>query len=818
MSIILKHIFRNIKEHKARSFLIFLALFVSTCVLIINIVLPDEIYLKIEDTFKTIYGNSDISISTVEEFKLEDINFNDTEYDYLGFNSIEALDDNNKMLSIYGIDIDKAKEFKMIGEDAIDLDLNEVIINEYTAKQKGYKKGDIIKITYKDREYELTIKKIVQKRGIAALESDNDILITSLSNLNNIASIPDGMYGSIFLDVKDDDKVDDLIEYLNDNNENYIISKTIDIKGLKEEISFVRYIMILIFFMSAVMIYFVISSLNKITLAERIPVIGTFRSVGADRKKMNFILILENAMYGLFAGLFGSLAGIYLDRIVSKKFITTSGVELSKKGVSISPMLVIVGILFAILLQIFITAKEIMRTNKKPIKVLIFNTQNSRYKIRKFRTILGFIFLLISFVLYFTNKKIDLMMTMVSLALLIIGVANIVPLLMQLISKGLAKLFKKVGWASGIIASKNIGYNKMIISSSRLIVVSLSLLSSIILVSNSFTKVFTSFREVTKGYDVIISNVHEKSDKYDSLVNIDGVNRVNYLYYYFDDEITYNDGKKFKTKPVFYASDYDNKYIDSKIKPKDLKSGEVLVDEKIAFKNDLKVGDTLNISFGSLNKTFEYKIVGLCDSTFLSSSRNTIVVNFEHFINDLNDIPIQIHVVLDDGVDKEDMKETLKDEIKEVNLKVQTVDEYIDMQEKQSGSIMGIFYVILGLSVILSFIGIVNNQIISFIGRKRELAVLNSTCMSRGQLKKMLIAETVLANLVASVLVILVTYISTGYIDNFMQGIDMYIDIKFDLVSILKFVGIIDAILMLTLVIPIKRLKKMNIVNEIKYE
>ena len=164
------------------------------------------------------------------------------------------------------------------------------------------------------------------------------------------------------------------------------------------------------------------------------------------------------------------------------------------------------------------------------------------------------------------------------------------------------------------------------------------------------------------------------------------------------------------------------------------------------------------------------------------------------------------------------MKETLKDEIKEENIKVQTIDEYIDMQEKQSESIMSIFYVILGLSVILSFIGIVNNQIISFIGRKKELAVLNSTCMSRGQLKKMLITETILANLVSSVLVIIVTYISTGYIDYFMQGIDMYVDIKFDLVSILKFVGIIDVILMLTLGIPIKRLKKMNIVSEIKYE
>ena len=47
MKIILKHIFRNIKEHKMRSILIFFALMISTCVLIIDIVLPDELYVKI---------------------------------------------------------------------------------------------------------------------------------------------------------------------------------------------------------------------------------------------------------------------------------------------------------------------------------------------------------------------------------------------------------------------------------------------------------------------------------------------------------------------------------------------------------------------------------------------------------------------------------------------------------------------------------------------------------------------------------------------------------------------------------------------------
>ena len=195
-----------------------------------------------------------------------------------------------------------------------------------------------------------------------------------------------------------------------------------------------------------------------------------------------------------------------------------------------------------------------------------------------------------------------------------------------------------------------------------------------------------------------------------------------------------------------------------------------------------------------------------------------MIISYEHFIKDITDVPAQVLLVTDEGTDLEKMKETLKKEIKEVSIRIQTTEEYIQEQESQTDSIMSIFYVILGLSVFLSFIGIVNNQIISFIQRRRELAVLNSTCMSKAQLRKMLFTETIIANFVASIFVLITSYAATGFINYFMQGIDMYITIYYDLITVLKFVGIIYIVLLFTLIIPINKLRKMNIVNEIKYE
>ena len=75
MSILLKHILRNIKENKGRSILIVVALTIATIVLVLNITLPNELLLKVRETLRSIYGKTDISISTVEPFKIEDINW-----------------------------------------------------------------------------------------------------------------------------------------------------------------------------------------------------------------------------------------------------------------------------------------------------------------------------------------------------------------------------------------------------------------------------------------------------------------------------------------------------------------------------------------------------------------------------------------------------------------------------------------------------------------------------------------------------------------------------------------------------------------------
>lgn len=818
MKIILKHILRNIWEKKGRSFLIILALAVATTVFTLNLTLPGEIVLKVQETMRSVYGNVDITATTVEEFNIDSLEWGTEDIKYTGLLSLEFMLSDEQAL-IYSVDIDTAKDMKLLGVDAPDLKENELIISKDQAEKHKFEKGSKISFTYEDKSYEFVVAEIVENKGINALAMEFPLFVGDISDIAKIRKVEENIADTLFIDVIDDDNVKTYADYFGDKNENFMIQCVSDTETIKEQTSFISYLMLMIFAMATIMIMFVISSLNKIIVAERMPVIGTFRSIGATKGKMNAILVLENAMYGLIGGVIGAYAGYAINSNVAGLFITTSGVELTKETAKIDVGLFLLGVTFSVILQIIITSKAIIKANKKPIKDIIFDVHSTRYRVQKHRVIIGLVLLVLSLVLNKIFKDINILVTILAIVLLISGVAMLVPFLLQQVSKFFAIIFKKLNWSTAYIASKNIGYNKMIVSSSRVVVVALSLMIAIITVSNSFTGLFQSFRLMVDDYDVVIQNVTKNEQEYYKLLELEEIEKIEYLHCYYDEATTYNGGKKFNNIPTFVGMKEGRKYIDElNYKIQDLSYDEILIDEVFAEKNDIQVDDYLNIDFGTLNKELKLKVVGTVNSTYFQTTRSTIIMNYDNYIENVYGVPMQVQLKVKDGVDMEELKEKINDLLKELNLNIQTVDEYITEQEESTASIMSLFYVIIGLAVILSFIGIINNQVIGFMQRRKEIAVLNSTCMSKKQLKNMMFFETVLANIIAGVIGVITGFFATDMIDSFLKGMSMYVKVEYSFLSAGTFTLIILLVLLFTLNSPIKRLMKMNLVSEIKYE
>ncbi len=85
-------------------------------------------------------------------------------------------------------------------------------------------------------------------------------------------------------------------------------------------------------------------------------------------------------------------------------------------------------------------------------------------------------------------------------------------------------------------------------------------------------------------------------------------------------------------------------------------------------------------------------------------------------------------------------------------MKLQTKSEFQTDQSAWVDQILGIFYVLLGLAVVISLFGIVNTLALSVMERTRELGMLRAFGMTRRGVRRMIRHESIVTALVGATL------------------------------------------------------------------
>ena len=148
----------------------------------------------------------------------------------------------------------------------------------------------------------------------------------------------------------------------------------------------------------------------------------------------------------------------------------------------------------------------------------------------------------------------------------------------------------------------------------------------------------------------------------------------------------------------------------------------------------------------------------------------------------------------------------------------ETAEEYYARIDEGSESITGLLDALAVIGILLAVISVSGQQMIGFEQRKHELAVLRSQGMSISQLSKMLLCETLLT----AVLPVLL-YLCTGHfviliIEHTLSSLDMQIPISYEHLGIAEFIAVMAAAVILTVLIPILSLKRMNTAEQLKCE
>jgi putative ABC transport system permease protein len=161
--------------------------------------------------------------------------------------------------------------------------------------------------------------------------------------------------------------------------------------------------------------------------------------------------------------------------------------------------------------------------------------------------------------------------------------------------------------------------------------------------------------------------------------------------------------------------------------------------------------------------------------------------------------------------------QTLKNDVSGfADAKVQTREQFKKSYLKPINQLLNVLYVLLGLSVIVSLLGIVNTLVLTVFERTREIGMLRAVGMTRPQTRMMIRYESIVTSLMGAAfgiavgvfLALLVTHALSS------QGIVFAVPYRqlayFVLAAIV--VGIVAAIL------PARRAARLNVLEALQYE
>ena len=176
--------------------------------------------------------------------------------------------------------------------------------------------------------------------------------------------------------------------------------------------------------------------------------------------------------------------------------------------------------------------------------------------------------------------------------------------------------------------------------------------------------------------------------------------------------------------------------------------GELLVDATTARNDHYRLGQTIPMGFAATG-VVPVRIGGFYKSNqFLGSyvvSDSLLAAN----VDQVRDQGIALRTAHPSAATTASLESALAGY---ANVKVQTAAQFKSDQKKQLGTILAIVYALLGLSIIIALIGVVNTLALSVMERTREIGLLRAVGAQRRQLKRMIRSESVIVSLMGALL------------------------------------------------------------------
>lgn len=838
MRIIIKFILNNIKEKKLRTLLIVMSVAAACALFFTSNGIAGSYKSAYINMLKSSYGNADIMINANTKspstyFNIDKAGFFKDRTDYIvgvmdGTGSYQINKKENLNISFKGIDLEDLKEMNPVGLTQ-DLSLtpftgNKIIISDKMAAKYNFKAGQKISIKVGEAKETFNIVGIAQQESFFKLEKNNMVAIIPRETLSNF-NLAKGRVSTIFIKSKNDQDKEQLVADLGTAYKDYTVAETINQKEIDQDLQTTTVSFFMMLTVVLVMCIFIIYTAFKVILMERMPVIGTFRSIGATKKMTDIVLIVESIIYGALGGIAGNIFGIGILYVVG--VIMNPYKEYLKATLVFPPQLLIQTFIFGIMVALISAIIPILSVSKISVKDIVLNNVDTAQKTKIWKLIIGLVLIVFSIIIPLNpskNASATMLLDVLAMISVIVAVIIFIPYITSLFIFLLSGVYSLIFGNEGILAAKNLRNNKSIINNISLLSIAISALLMINVISFSIGK------EMVKAYDAwscevfVGLNVSDINQNDENIRKISSINGVTDLSGILSSNNTVVDSSYTTNSKIMDIDSIDSKKFPDfiNVEFKDGSNGlpanfdqdrNIIITTQLKSRFNVQLGDNITLVTPSGKK--QYKVVAFF--TTLMENGDYAFIPPVYMKNDFK-VRSFNKIFVKTNKDSNVIKEQIKNKFAGTNTFVDTVKNMEQDNAKSNEGMMNQLRSFAYISVLIGAFGVLNNFIISFIERKRSFAVLVSIGMSKWQSVKILFIEALSVGLIGGSMGVVTGLGLTSIIPFVLKAMDLPIPMYYTpSLFITSFILSIFITLIAT-VSPAIKSSKMNVIEAIKYE
>ncbi|WP_416387596.1 ABC transporter permease [Blautia producta] len=820
----LKYMVTNVKERKTRTAVMLLSILLSAALLFVSFSIGASYESAQRKMARGMAGSATLSVTRsdggIKDGILPELSSIHASVGMVEGTALYSENGYYETIDLIAADLRKLSKINpprlVNGGDISDFSGSQVILPDRFTSKYGIKKGDTITLQVGETPISFTVAEIAAYDTVFLRHTRGATALVPLSTLSGLLDQTEG-YTEILVEpakgVTTAELKNELAAML--PSEEYQVSEVINEAQIEADARQKSMPFFLISFFSLTMSVFIIYGSYKVITLDRLPVIGTFRSIGATQKAVTGILLLESMLYGVIGGLIGIPAGILVLKLILRGMgeSISQGIEIP---VVISPFSILLSFAAAVTVSLLSAWLPVRRASRLPIKDVVLGSVEERTVPRRFIVMGGVILFAVSMILpKLASGKMLYPAGGFSLLGLITATILMVPLLTNLICWGLEYLLRAVLGNEGRLAARNMRDNKNVGQNITLLFISISAVIAITVVGNFVTTyVGDVFRDAElQGF----ADGYMEPQFVERVKNMEGIEKVLPLHVYKDQMQA--DGRTLSRLEATddldcYSSMMGLQYTEKGMKEQAVSAfaGQraILLSESCMERMGFLAGDTISLT-GDTGEN-EYRIAG----------------SFKSRATDVEAVIPSSYAVVDFGASAYDFLAYTAADPEAIMIQIRslfgetanwsrTVEEFNEDALSTVGAFLQPMHSLTYFILLMAAVGVINNLLINYMQKRRSTAMYKSVGLSNRQNVKMTLIEGFVSGLIGAVIAIFVSYMEIKTIF-LVAGPKIAMAPKLDAVTFLTAGAMGVLVTLIGSVVPIIKSRRMKLVEEIKFE